>query len=46
MTEALLPWLGPVLTVFAGYLVLGITGFGSALIVVPLLAWHWWRWRC
>ena len=24
-----------------GYLVLGITGFGSALIVVPLLAWRW-----
>lgn len=23
------------------YLVLGLTGFGSALIVVPLLAWHW-----
>lgn len=29
------------LVVFAGYVVLGITGFGSALIVVPLLAWKW-----
>ena len=34
-------WLYPVLTVAVGYLVLGITGFGSALIVVPLLAWQW-----
>ena len=34
-------WTHPVLTVLAGYLVLGITGFGSALIVVPLLAWQW-----
>lgn len=24
-----------------GYLVLGITGFGSALVIVPLLAWRW-----
>lgn len=36
-----LPWIYPVLTVMAGYLVLGITGFGSALIIVPLLAWRW-----
>jgi uncharacterized membrane protein YfcA len=36
-----MPWIHPVLTVLAGYLVLGITGFGSALIVVPLLAWRW-----
>jgi uncharacterized protein len=34
-------WIFPILTVFSGYLVLGITGFGSALIVVPLLAWKW-----
>lgn len=27
--------------VLAGYLVLGLTGFGSALIIVPLLAWQW-----
>lgn len=27
--------------VFLGYFVLGITGFGSALIIIPLLAWHW-----
>ena len=31
----------PAATVFLGYTVLGITGFGSALIIVPLLAWHW-----
>mgnify|MGYP000653332761 CR=1 FL=1 len=35
MTELLLP----VLAVLTGYTVLGLTGFGSALIVVPLLAW-------
>ena len=27
--------------IFCGYLVLGITGFGSALVIVPLLAWKW-----
>lgn len=27
--------------VFLGYFVLGIAGFGSALIIIPLLAWHW-----
>ena len=27
--------------VFVGYLVLGISGFGSALTIVPGLAWHW-----
>ena len=27
--------------VFLGYLVLGVTGFGSALIIIPLLAWQW-----
>ena len=29
------------LAVLAGYTVLGLTGFGSALVIVPLLAWHW-----
>lgn len=28
-------------TVLLGYVVLGITGFGSALVIVPLLAWRW-----
>ena len=27
--------------VFVGYFVLGVAGFGSALIIVPLLAWDW-----
>ena len=27
--------------VLMGYFVLGIAGFGSALIIVPLLAWNW-----
>ena len=27
--------------VFVGNFVLGIAGFGSALIIVPLLAWDW-----
>lgn len=27
--------------IFIGYFVLGITGFGSALIIIPLLAWQW-----
>jgi len=27
--------------VLLGYLVLGVTGFGSALVIVPLLAWRW-----
>lgn len=31
----------PVLVVLLGYVVLGLTGFGSALVVVPLLAWQW-----
>lgn len=30
-----------VLAVLAGYIVLGLTGFGSALIIVPVLAWQW-----
>lgn len=37
----LLTWLYPLAVVLTGYLVLGITGFGSALIIVPLLAWRW-----
>ena len=28
-------------TVLIGYLVLGLTGFGSALVIVPLLSWRW-----
>jgi uncharacterized membrane protein YfcA len=31
----------PAAAVLLGYVVLGITGFGSALVIVPLLAWHW-----
>lgn len=31
----------PACAVLLGYVVLGITGFGSALVIVPLLAWHW-----
>ncbi|MEG0558029.1 MAG: sulfite exporter TauE/SafE family protein [Comamonas sp.] len=31
----------PVCVVLLGYVVLGITGFGSALVIVPLLAWQW-----
>lgn len=34
-------WIFPTGVLFAGYLVLGITGFGSALVTVPLLAWKW-----
>jgi uncharacterized membrane protein YfcA len=34
-------WLFPALAVLAGYVVLGITGFGSALVLVPLLAQKW-----
>ena len=29
------------LAVLLGYTVLGLTGFGSALVIVPLLAWKW-----
>jgi len=29
------------LVVLIGYTVLGLTGFGSALVIVPLLAWQW-----
>ena len=31
----------PLMAVFMGYTVLGLTGFGSALVIVPLLAWQW-----
>ena len=31
-------WLYPIGVVLLGYTVLGLTGFGSALVVVPLLA--------
>lgn len=31
----------PFVIVMAGYTVLGFTGFGSALVIVPLLSWIW-----
>lgn len=34
-------WLIPMGAVLLGYTVLGLTGFGSALVIVPLLAWNW-----
>ena len=34
-------WLYPLAVILSGYLILGITGFGSALVLVPLLARHW-----
>ena len=34
-------WLLPMGVVLWGYTVLGLTGFGSALVIVPLLAWNW-----
>lgn len=34
-------WLYPMGVVLMGYTVLGLTGFGSALVIVPLLAWQW-----
>lgn len=34
-------WLYPAAVLLTGYVVLGITGFGSALVVVPLLARQW-----
>lgn len=36
-----LEWLFPAGVILAGYVVLGITGFGSALVLVPLLAQKW-----
>lgn len=35
-----IPWL-PIAIVLIGYLVFGLTGFGSALIIIPLLSWRW-----
>lgn len=29
------------LAVLLGYVTLGLAGFGSALVIVPLLGWHW-----
>ena len=37
----LLDWAYPVAVIALGYVVLGLTGFGSALVAVPLLAWRW-----
>ena len=34
-------WLYPLGVVLLGYTVLGLTGFGSSLVIVPLLAWRW-----
>lgn len=35
-------WSGyPALVVWLGYLVFGVTGFGSALVIIPLLSWTW-----
>jgi uncharacterized membrane protein YfcA len=34
-------WIYPVGVVLSGYTVLGLTGFGSALVIVPLLAMKW-----
>lgn len=34
-------WIYPVGVVLAGYTVLGLTGFGSAMVIVPLLAMNW-----
>lgn len=31
----------PVAVIALGFFVLGVTGFGSALVIVPLLSWHW-----
>lgn len=35
------PWLYAAISIFAGYVILGVAGFGSALIIMPLLAWYW-----
>jgi uncharacterized membrane protein YfcA len=40
-TATALDWLYPALVLLTGYVVLGITGMGSALVVVPLLALRW-----
>ncbi len=40
-TTFMLDLIYPIATVLLGYIVLGITGFGSALMIVPLLSWQW-----
>ncbi len=37
----MLDWSYPLGVALLGYSVLGLTGFGSALVIVPLLAWQW-----
>lgn len=34
-------WIYPASVLLTAYMVMGITGFGSALVAVPLLAWIW-----
>lgn len=34
-------WIYPLAVVLTGYVIMGITGFGSALVLVPLLARQW-----
>lgn len=41
VAEASLSLLYPAAVVVLGYVVLGLTGFGSALVTVPLLSWYW-----
>jgi uncharacterized protein len=44
LTAAAVSWSDAIfalLTVLLGYIVLGLSGFGSALVIVPLLTWHW-----
>ncbi len=41
MDSSITGLLGVGAVVLLGYAVLGLTGFGSALVIVPLLAWHW-----
>ncbi len=42
LDAALLNGLGyPALVVLLGYWVFGLTGFGSALVIIPLLSWQW-----
>jgi uncharacterized membrane protein YfcA len=38
---ALSDWWYPAAVALLGYTVLGVTGFGSALVAVPLLSWVW-----
>lgn len=39
--EFLQEWTVPALVIALGYVVLGLTGFASSLIAVPLLSWRW-----